>query len=124
MVLKQTMKSEVLNSFFFVENPNFIQVAAGWLEFEIRVKKVDNRSFIIANDLTNESIRLVNNAFAFTSHDVGISTSSGTEIKQKNWLVLFRPQWGKYQSDGDVATYFDIFDKSEDGGKIHPQNIY
>ena len=60
--------------FYFGENHNFFQVDNGYLEFDIRVRRVDGDPFTIAPRL--DTIRLVNNAFAYTIHDARISTSA------------------------------------------------
>ena len=39
--------------FFFGENLNYIQVGIGYLEFDIRIRKTDNTTFIVAADDTN-----------------------------------------------------------------------
>ena len=67
--------------FFFGETPNYIQIGSGYLKFGIFVRKADNTNFIVAVDNTNEVIRFVSTAFAYTIHDARISTSSGNEIE-------------------------------------------
>ena len=102
--------------FCFGENHNFIQVGNGYLEFDIRVRRVNNASFIVPNDNTNELLRLVNNAFAYTIHDARISTSSGVEIEQNKYVGLICTIMRLVtQKDGDLSTYFDIIDESENG---------
>ena len=41
-------------------------------------RQADETDSIVVDDLTNDNIRLVNKAFAFTIQEVGISKSSGT----------------------------------------------
>ena len=60
---------------YFGENPNFIQVGNGYLEFDIRVRRTDGNPFSIVAP-GNDVIRLVNNAFAYSIHDARISTSA------------------------------------------------
>ena len=55
--------------FYFRENHKFIKVGNGNLEFDIKIRKDDNTNFIVANDNTNEVIRLVNNAFFYIIYD-------------------------------------------------------
>ena len=102
--------------FYFGENHNFIQVGNGYLEFDIRVRKRNNAIFIVADNNTNEIIRLVNNAFAYTIHDARISTSAGVEIEQNKYVgpisTIMRLVT---QKDGDLSTYFDIINESEGG---------
>ena len=100
--------------FLFGETLNCLQVGNGYLEFDIRNRKADNNSFIVANDNTNEVIGLVKNAFALTIHDSTISTSAGTEMEQ-NKLVgpLSFTMRLLTQRDGDLSTYFDVIDESE-----------
>ena len=108
--------------FYFGENHNFIQVGNGYLEFDIRIRKNDKADFIVANDNTNEVIRLVNNAFAYTMHDARISTSAGVEIEQNKYVgpisTIMRLVTEK---DGDLSTYFDIIDESE--GEINNSSL-
>ena len=59
--------------FYFGENHNFIQDGSGFLEFDITIRKAKNDPFTIVRP-GSYLIRLVNNAFAYTIHDNGIST--------------------------------------------------
>ena len=68
---------------YFGENHNFIQVGNAYLEFDIKIRKVDNTNFTNA-----DKIRLFNNDFAYTNHDARISTSSGVEIEQNKYVGL------------------------------------
>ena len=61
---------------FFGENPDYKQVGCEYLEFEMKNRKVDNTNFFVADDNTNEVIRLVSNASAFTLKGARISTSA------------------------------------------------
>ena len=101
--------------FYFGENHNFFQVGNGYLEFDIRVRRDDGNAFTIVAP-GNDIIRLVNNAFAYTIHDARISTSSGVEIEQNKYVgpisTIMRLVT---QKDGDLSTYFDVIDESEDG---------
>ena len=56
--------AEVINEnrrikFYCEENLNYIQIANGYLEVHMEVKKIDNTSFTNANE-----VRLVNNALS------------------------------------------------------------
>ena len=68
------------------ENLIYIQVGNGYLGFEKRIRKTDINNFIVANGKTNEVIRLVNFAFAYTIHDARISSSTGVEREQNKPL--------------------------------------
>ena len=100
--------------FSFGENYNFIQVGNGYLEFDIRIRRDDGNPFTIVAP-GNDIIRLVNNAFAYTIHDARISTSAGVEIDQNKYVgpisTIMRLVTEK---GGDLSTYFDIIDESED----------
>ena len=99
--------------FCFGENHNSIQVGNGYLEFDIRIRKTDGGPFTIAPRL--DTIRLVNNAFAYTIHDARISTSAGAEIEQNIYVGAISTIMGLVtQKDGDLSTYFDIIGESED----------
>ena len=103
---------------YFGENHKFIQVGNSYLEFDIRVGSADGNPFVIVAP-GNDIIRLVNNAFAYTIHDERISSSSGVEIEQNKYVgpisTIMRLVT---QKDGDLTTYFDIIDESEDGINI------
>ena len=73
------------NQLFFVENHNCIQSGNGYLEFDIKFKKHDNNNFSITAP-GHDVIRLVNNAFACTLYDAGLSISSGVEIQQNKFV--------------------------------------
>ena len=99
--------------FYFGENLNFIQIANEYLEIDIRVRRANINLFTIAPAM--DTIRLVNNAFAYTIHDARISTSSGVEIEQNKFVgpisTIMRLVT---QKEGDLSTYFDIIDETED----------
>ena len=102
-------------NFFLGEKLNYLQIGNSYLEFDIKLRKAENTNIVTSNDVaTNEVIRLVNNAFAYTIHDARISTSSGTEIGQNNFVcpvsTIMRSVTLK---DGDLSTYFYIIDESE-----------
>ena len=103
--------------FYFGENHNFIQVGNGYLEFDIRIRRVNGNAFRVpVNDGDqNDIVRLVNNAFAYTIHDARISTSAGVEIEQNKYVgpisTIMRLVTEK---DGDLSTYFDVINESED----------
>ena len=69
---------------YFGENHNFIQVGNSYWEFDIRVRRADGDPFNVGLAPAGDSIRLVNNAFAYTIHYARISTSAGVEIEQNN----------------------------------------
>ena len=100
---------------YFGENHNFIQVGNGYLEFDIRVRRVNGIAFAIGLAPGGDITRLVNNAFAYTIHDARISSSAGVEIEQNKYVgpisTIMRLAT---QKDGDLSTYFDIIDESED----------
>ena len=104
-------KSQI--NFFFGENHNFIQVGDGYLEFDIGVRRTDGGPFTIAPRL--DTMRLVNNAFAYTIHDARMSTSAEVEIEQNKYVgpisTIMRLVTQKY---GDLSLYFDTIDESED----------
>ena len=101
--------------FYFGENHNFIQVGNGHLEFDIGIRRNDGDAFHIGLAPPGDTIRLVNNAFAYTIHDARISTSAGVEIEQnKNVGPISTIMRIVTQNDGDLSTYFDVIDKRED----------
>ena len=110
--------------FYFGEKHNFIQVGNGYLEFDIRIGRVDGNAFRVrVNDGDpNDLIRIVNNAFAYTIHDARISSSTEVEIEQNKYVgpisTIMRLVTEK---DGDLSTYFDIIDENED--KINDSSL-
>ena len=78
------MKIKVLK--FFGGNLNYKQMGKCYLEFETRVRKANERNFIVAVEITNQIIRLVFNAFAFTLHAARNSKSSATELEKHNFV--------------------------------------
>ena len=101
--------------FYFGENHNFIQVVNGYLEFDIRIRRADGNPFIVANPARTDVIRLVNNAFAYTIHDARISSIAGVEIEQNKYVGPVSTIMSIVsQKDGDLSTYFDKIDESED----------
>ena len=101
--------------FYFGENYNFIQVGNSYLEFDIRIRKANGDPFNIGLAPGGDTIRLVNNAIAYTIHDARISTSAGVEIEQNKYVgpisTIMRLVT---QKDGDLSTYFDTIDENED----------
>ena len=85
------------------------------MEFDIGIRKANGDPFNIGLTPAGDTIRLVNNPFAYTIHDARISTSSGVEIEQNKYVgpisTIMRLVT---QKDGDLSTYFVIIDESED----------
>ena len=64
----------------------------------------------------NDVIRFFNNVFAYTIHNARISTSAGVEIKQNKYVGPISTIMRKVtEESGDLSSYFDIIDESEDG---------
>ena len=106
--------------FYFGENHNFIQIGNGYLEFDIRITRNDGNPFTV--DPRLDTIRLVNNAFAYTIYDARISSSSGVEIEQNKFVGAISTIMRLVtQKDGDLSTYFDIID--EDEGEIKSSSL-
>ena len=107
-------------NFSFGENHKFIQVGNGYLELDIRIIRNDGNPFTVAPRL--DTIRLVNNAFAYTNHDARISSSSGVEVEQSKFVgpisTIMRLVT---QKDGDLSRCFDIID--EDEGEINSSSL-
>ena len=104
------------NNFFFEENLNLIQKGNAYLELEKRVRKANDKYSVVPNDNTNEVIRLVKNALAFTILDTRISTFSGTEIEQNKYVGPDSTKRSFFKHrEGDISTNFDIIVGSGDG---------
>ena len=123
-------------------------MANGYLEFDIRIKKANGNPFIIGLAPAGDTIRLVKNAFNYTIHDARISTTAGVEKEQNKYVGATSSIMRLVtQKDGDLSTYFDIYDESEDeiknsslgqilidnhieankgliGGHLHLENIF
>ena len=95
-------------------SPNYIQKTKCNLEYKVRLRETDNSNSILANENTNEVIRIIKSAFVITFHDARISTSSGTEIEQNNFVgpvsLILRFYFKRI---GDLPTYVDENDESE-----------
>ena len=103
------------NKFFFGENHTLIQVGNGYLEFDIRVRRADGYPFTIVAP-GNDVIRLVDKAFAYTIHGGRISTSAGVDIEQNKYVGPISNNMRLVtQKGGDLSTYFDVTDESENG---------
>ena len=84
------------------------------MEFDIRVRRANSDPFNIGLAPAGDTIRLVNNAFACTVHDARISTSAGVEIEQIKYVgPISTIKRLVTQNYGDLSTYFDIIDESE-----------
>ena len=104
------------NNFFFEENLILIQKGNAYLELEKRVRKANDKYSVVANDNTDEVIRLVKNALAFTIQDTRNSTSSGTEIEKNKYVGPDSTKMSFFKHrEGDISTNFDIIVGSEDG---------
>ena len=89
------------------------------MEFDIRVRRANGNHFNTGLAPAGDTIRLVNNAFAYTIHDARISTSAGVEIEQIKYVGPISTVMRLVtQKDGDLSTFFDIIDESEDGINI------
>ena len=102
------LKIHRLNS-ISVKTSVFFKAGDGYLEFDIRIRLVIDNNFV-----DGKVIRLVNNAFAYTIQDARISSSAGVEIEQNKYVgpisTIIRLVTQQY---GDLSTYFDITDESE-----------
>ena len=86
-----------------------------YLEFDIRVRRANGNPFNFGLAPAGEKIRLVNNVFAYTIHDAKISTIAGVEIGQNKYVgAISKIMKLVTQKDGDLSTYFDTIDESED----------
>ena len=97
--------------FSFGENLNFIQIGNSYLEIDILVRKADRTNFNNADE-----IRLAKNGLAYIFQEGRLSTSAGTEIEHKknlgNVSTIMRLLT---QKDGDLSSYFDKIDETENG---------
>ena len=72
----QLNQSDQNIEFIFGENNNYHQIGNAYLEFNITVRKKETTNF--HND---DSVRLVNNGFAFCFKEARLSTSLGSDIE-------------------------------------------
>ena len=108
--------------FFYVEILDYIHVGIGYREVEVKVRNTDNSIFILADDNTNEIIRLFDYAFAITLHEARISSSSGTVKEQKKFVGdVWRTKRFLTHRTGDLSTDFDIIDES--GGRFNNSSL-
>ena len=113
-VLKKTIEIQTKIS-FFEENLTLIQLGKAYLELDKRVRKANDKYSVVASDNTNEVIKLVKNALAFTIQDTRNSTSSGTEIEQNKYVGPDSTKRSFFKHrEGDISTNFDIIVGSGD----------
>ena len=70
----------------FGEKNNYHQIGNAYLEFNITVRKNDD-----TNLLYDDSVRLVNNGYAFCFKEARSSTTIGSEIEINNFLDKYLP---------------------------------
>ena len=99
----QLNQSDQNIEFIFGENNNYHQIGNGYLELNITVRKRDTTNF--HND---DSVRLVNNGFAFCFKEARLSTSLGYDIEINKFCgqvsTIMRAISNK---DGDLVSQFD-----------------
>ena len=89
--------------FVFGENNNYHQVSDACLEFDITVRKNDTTNFHREN-----SIRLVNSAFAFCFKEASLSTIFGSDIEHNNFCGQVSTIMKMISdNDGDLLSQFD-----------------
>ena len=89
----QLNQSDQNIKFFFGENINYHQVGKAYLEFDVTVRKDDNTIFHY-----DDTIRLLNNAFAFSFKEARLSTTIGSDIEHNKFC-------------GQVSTYMKVISK-------------
>ena len=102
--------------FIFGENNKYNQIGNSYLQFDITVRKSNNVHFNVADDATNEVIRLVKNAFAHCFKERVIQTTGGMELENIKFLgqvsTIMRALTSK---DGDLFSHFDDIDETQAG---------
>ena len=66
--------------FVFCENNNYHQIGNGYLEFDITARKTDTTNFH-----GEDTIRLVNNGYAFCFKEARLSTTIGSDVEHKKF---------------------------------------
>ena len=93
----------------FGENNNYHQIGNAYLEFNITVQKNDTKNF---HD--DDSVRLVNNAFAYCFKEARLSTSIGGDIEINKFCgqvsTIMRAISNK---DGDLLSQFDNINEND-----------
>ena len=79
----QLNQSDQIIEFIFGENNYYHQIGNGYLEFNITVRKNATINFHI-----EDSIRLVNNGYAFCFKEARLSTTIGSDIEHKEFCGL------------------------------------
>ena len=108
--------------FFFGDINNYHDRGNGYLEFDKTLRKsggIFNKND--AQGSVDEPKTKVSNAFAYTFNTATLSTIVGVKFEQNFYVghvsAIMRPSTGK---KGDLITYFDKIDGSENGIKAHP----
>ena len=66
--------------FIFGENINYHQIGNAYLKFDVTVRKDDDTIFQY-----DDAIHLVKTAFPFSFKETGLSTTTGSDFKHKNF---------------------------------------
>ena len=93
----------------FGENNNYHQIGNAYLEFNITVRKNDDTNFHF-----DDSVRLVNNGFAFCFKEGRLSTTIGSDIEINKFCgqisTIMRAISNK---DGDLLSQFDNINEND-----------
>ena len=91
--------------FIFGENNSYLQIGNGYLEFDITVRKSDSTNFHYS-----DTIRLVNNCFAFCFKEARLSATLGSDIEHNKFCAqvatIMRVISNK---NGDLLSQFGNF---------------
>ena len=105
----QLNQSDQNIDFIFGENNNYHQIGDAYLEFDITVGKSDDTNYH-----HEDSVRLVNNGFAFCFKEPRLSTTIGSDFEIKKFCgqmsTILRVISNK---DGDLLSQFDNINEND-----------
>ena len=105
----QLNQSDQNIEFIFGENNNYHQIGNGYLEFNITVRKNDDKNFHY-----DDPVRLVNNGFAFCFKEARLTTTIGSDIEINKFCgqvsTIMRVISNK---DGDLLSQFDNINEND-----------
>ena len=86
-----------------------------YLEFDMKVHKVNDKKFEITNDpATNEEIRLLNNGFTHSFEEARLGTTGNADLKRNKYIGQFSSNTrASTNKDGDLLSQFDKIDETE-----------
>ena len=95
--------------FIFGENNNYHQIGIAYLEFNITVRKNDD-----TNLHYDDTVRLVNNGYAFCFKEARVGTTIGNDIEINKFCgQVYTTMRAISNKDGDLSSQFDNINEND-----------